>query len=81
MGVAEGDFNGDGLPDLFVDELRGQVHAAYRGQPRRVNPSFADVRSRFSASVRTAIRGWGRLWVDLDLDTDLDLVSRTATCP
>src|SRR5262249_58180594 len=29
MGVAEADFNGDGLPDLFVTNSRGQPHAAY----------------------------------------------------
>ena len=32
MGVAEGDFNGDGRPDLFVTNSRGQAHAAYQSK-------------------------------------------------
>ena len=32
MGVAEGDFNGDGRPDLFVTNSRGQPHAAYQSE-------------------------------------------------
>ena len=38
MGVAEGDCNGDGRPDLFVTNSRGQAHAAYQSascQPAR----------------------------------------------
>ena len=30
MGVAEGDFNGDGRPDLFITNSRGQPHAAFQ---------------------------------------------------
>ncbi len=32
MGVAEGDFNGDGRPDLFITNSRGQPHAAYESE-------------------------------------------------
>ena len=32
MGIAEGDYNGDGLPDLFVTNARGQPHAAYQSR-------------------------------------------------
>ena len=74
MGVAEGDFNDDGLPDLFVTNGRGQVHAAYLGQVSElVNPSFADVRSDLGLRLTGSV-GWGVSWGDLDLDTDLDLV-------
>jgi len=74
MGVAEGDFDGDGLPDLFVTNARGQVHAAYHGQVSEVvDPSFVDVRGELGPSL-TGSTGWGVSWGDLDLDTDLDLV-------
>lgn len=74
MGVAEGDFDGDGLPDLFVTNARGQVHAAYRGQASDVvDPSFVDVRGELGPRL-TSSTGWGVSWGDLDLDTDLDLV-------
>ena len=74
MGVAEGDFNDDGLPDLFVTNGRGQVHAAYLGQASEVvNPSFADVRSDLGLRLTGSV-GWGVSWGDLDLDTDLDLL-------
>jgi hypothetical protein len=74
MGIADGDFDGDGFPDLFVTNARGQVHAAYRGQASDVvDPSFVDVRGELGPSL-TGSTGWGVSWGDLDLDTDLDLV-------
>ncbi len=74
MGVAEGDFNDDGLPDLFVTNGRGQVHAAYTQQTSDlVDPSFADVRSDLGLPLTGSV-GWGVSWADLDLDTDLDLL-------
>jgi hypothetical protein len=74
MGIAEGDFDGDGLPDLFVTNARGQVHAAFHGQVSEVaDPSFTDVRDELGLSL-IGSTGWGVSWGDLDLDTDLDLV-------
>ena len=73
MGVAEGDFNDDGLPDLFVTNGRGQVHAAYLGQVSElVDPSFVDVRTDLGVQLTGSV-GWGVSWGDLDLDTDVDL--------
>ena len=73
MGVAEADYDGDGLPDLFVTNARGQMHAVYRGQlSDLVNPSFADVRADLGADLGDST-GWGVSFADLDLDTDLDL--------
>jgi hypothetical protein len=74
MGIAEGDFDGDGIPDLFVTNARGQVHAAYRGRSSDlVDPSFVDVRAELGPTL-TGSTGWGVSWGDLDLDTDLDLL-------
>jgi ASPIC and UnbV/FG-GAP-like repeat len=73
MGVAEADYDGDGLPDLFVTNARDQVHAVYRGQTSDlVAPSFADVRADLGADLGGST-GWGVSFGDLDLDTDLDL--------
>jgi ASPIC and UnbV/FG-GAP-like repeat len=73
MGVAEADYDGDGLPDLFVTNARGQVHAAYHGQiSELVDPSFADVRADLGTDLGDGT-GWGVSFADLDLDTDLDL--------
>jgi hypothetical protein len=73
MGVAEADYDGDGLPDLFVTNARGQVHAAYHGElSDLVSPSFTDVRTDLGSDLGGST-GWGASWADLDLDTDLDL--------
>jgi hypothetical protein len=73
MGVAEADYDGDGLPDLFVTNARDQVHAVYRGQTSDlVAPSFVDVRADLGADLGGST-GWGVSFGDLDLDTDLDL--------
>lgn len=81
MGVAEGDFDSDGRPDLFVTNARGQVHAAYRGQPPgTVDPSFLDVRSTLGPDLGGST-GWGATFADLDLDADLDLLYVNGAIP
>jgi hypothetical protein len=81
MGVAGADYDGDGLPDLFVTNARGQMHAAYHGQlSDLVSPSFADVRTELGA-VLDGSTGWGVSWADLDLDTDLDLFVANGDIP
>jgi hypothetical protein len=74
MGVAQGDYDLDGRPDLFVTNARRQVHAVYRGQTAGpVDLSFEDVRTELGVGFRGST-GWGVSWGDLDLDSDLDLV-------
>ena len=72
MGVAGGDFDGDGRTDLFVTNLAGRGTASSAAPPDENDPSFADVRPP-GARARW-LTGWGVSWADLDLDTDLDLV-------
>src|SRR5207302_11060209 len=82
MGVAAADFNGDGHTDLFSSNSRGQGHAVYAGQPSLASgSSFSDVRSAFAPAFGKTFTGWGASWVDLDLDTDLDLVLANGAIP
>lgn len=74
MGLADGDYDGDGRPDLFVTNARSQVHGAFRSNPPDENdPSYTDVRADLGIDL-SGSTGWGVSWADLDLDTDLDLV-------
>ncbi|MBA2298165.1 MAG: CRTAC1 family protein [Actinobacteria bacterium] len=74
MGVAAGDYDGDGRPDLFVTNARAQMHAAFRSLPPDENaPSWIDVRAELGPDLSGAT-GWGVSWADFDLDTDLDLL-------
>jgi ASPIC/UnbV protein/VCBS repeat protein len=81
MGVAAGDYDGDGRADLFVSNSRGQVHAAYRSNPPDENdPSFTDVRTDLGPDLSRST-GWGVQWLDLDSDSDLDLVLANGAIP
>jgi hypothetical protein len=74
MGIAGGDYDGDGRTDLFVTNAREQVHAVFRSKPPDENdPSYDDVRTDLGVDLGGST-GWGVSWADLDLDTDLDLL-------
>jgi len=76
-GVAWGDFDADGFPDLVVGNTINQNDFLYRG---RGDGSFESVVEGWP--VRSA--GWteGVSWVDYDNDGDLDLfVARTSAEP
>ncbi len=82
MGIAAADYDGNGLTDLFVSNSRGQGHAVYRGMPTGAGSGttgYADARDDFVDTP--ALTGWGDSWVDLDLDTDLDLVLTNGDIP
>jgi ASPIC and UnbV/FG-GAP-like repeat len=81
MGIAAGDWDGDGRDDLFVSNSRGQGHAVYRSNPPgEGDPTFSDVRGRLGPDF-SASTGWGTTWLDVDLDTDLDLVLANGAIP
>ena len=82
MGVAAADYDSDGRTDLFVSNSRGQGHAVHRARPTGAGPgatAYTDARDDFAATP--ALTGWGDSWVDLDLDTDLDLVLTNGDIP
>ncbi len=77
MGIAAADYSRDGREDLFVTNSRRQLHAAYRSTPA----AFADARPDFAPALGTDYTGWGVSWIDLDLDTNLDLVLANGAIP
>jgi hypothetical protein len=78
MGVAAADYNGDGRPDLFVSNSRGQEHAVFSTRP---GGSFADARPAFATAFGQSFTGWGDSWVDLNRDGYPDLVLANGAIP
>ncbi len=83
MGLAAGDYDGDGAIDLFVTNWQRELNALYRNE-------LADTgRAEFTYSThRIGIAGlgnnktgWGTTWADFDHDTDLDLVVANGMVP
>jgi hypothetical protein len=78
MGVAAQDYSGDGRPDLFVTNSRGQGHAAFRSTAA---PDFSNAKSAFAPAVGPDATGWGASWVDLANTGRLDLVLANGLIP
>jgi hypothetical protein len=65
-----------------VTNARRQLHSAFRSRPGGEAGSwFTDARASIAAAVGTSYIGWGASWVDLDLDTDLDLAFSNGAIP
>ena len=53
MGVAEGDWNGDGRPDLFITNSRGQPHAAYESEVLKTGETtYVSETAKFAQGAR-----------------------------
>jgi cytochrome c-type biogenesis protein CcmH/NrfG len=71
MGIAAGDFNGDGRPDLYVTNFYTECSALYLNQG---NLSFTDaVRAANLYAATRPMLGFGTQAADFDLDGWLDL--------
>jgi hypothetical protein len=83
MGVAPGDYNGDGRTDLFVTNSRGQPHAVFASAPSPISePVFTKQRSVFGTALRRrATVGWGDSWTDLNNDGYPDLIVANGAIP
>ncbi len=82
MGVAGEDYNGDGRDDIYVTNLAGQIPALFVNRTVRGDPTFTSGVPRFGSDPPNAVStGWGTAFVDLDLDTDLDLLVANGEIP
>ncbi|HEY8536156.1 MAG TPA: VCBS repeat-containing protein, partial [Vicinamibacterales bacterium] len=71
MGIASGDYDGDGDEDLFVTNIIGETFVLYRNDG---TGSFDDVRVQAELATPTApFTGFGVDWFDCDNDGWLDL--------
>ena len=71
MGIDMGDFNMDGLPDLFVTNFQNEQFALYKNIG---NALFQHVSSASGLlSFQSVYVGWGTTFMDADRDGDEDL--------
>jgi hypothetical protein len=72
MGAAVGDANQDGLPDLYVTDVGGPNLLLNMGDGTFVDATLAT--GAAIAATEESMVSWGTAFVDLDADTDQDLV-------
>jgi hypothetical protein len=75
MGVTAGDFDGDGLPDIFKTNFSGDTSTLYRNLGQKEGmPFFDDVTFTSGIGVNTRWLGWGCGFLDFDNDGWLDIL-------
>lgn len=72
MGLAWGDYNLDGLEDLWVTNYQNELNALYRNGGN-MQFSYASISAKVRATDEAAV-GWGTAFADMDCDGDEDLV-------
>lgn len=76
MGVAGGDYDGDGLTDLFITNWERELNALYRNETAEeghLTFQYSTFRIGISG-LGNGMTGWGTALVDVDHDTDQDLL-------
>jgi cytochrome c peroxidase len=83
MGVASGDWSGDGWPDLMVTNWDVELNAIYRNQTPDIGTmSFAYSTYRIGLmGLGNNMTGWGVHFADFDQDTDLDVMTVNGRVP
>ena len=71
MGVSAGDFNHDGLLDIFKTNFADDTHTLYRNQGSN---NFEDATIDSGLAVNTRYLGWGTAFLDIDNDGWPDLI-------
>ncbi len=82
MGVAGGDYNQDGRFDLFVTNMGKQPNPVFSNQFNGSDLLFQNQTSTLNLpALVDEWTGWGTAWVDVDLDSDLDLLMVNGKIP
>jgi len=82
MGVSAGDYNGDGWFDLVVTNFGREYNALYKNEAGsdRLAFEYASFRMGLQGFGRDQT-GWGVSWLDLDLDSHVDLMTVQGKVP